>query len=247
MAPAQTSTDPCTPEDAARVLSLHLAAATSDAERRRLRDELVLCTLATADALAHRYRGRGVDVEDLEQVARTALVSAAQRYDPSVGSGFAASAVPWISGELKRYFRDHTWAVRPPRRLQELRLARNGVEADLRHRLQREPTTAEVADALGSTADEVHESRASSAAYRSTSLDLELPGGGTVGDRVRDPSDAPAEVDTHDALARAVAGLSDRDRRLLHLRFDDELTQSEIGLLLGVRSGTTATCPSLRR
>ena len=235
MTPVQmTTTDPHGHEEAARHLSEQLAATSCETERCRLRGELVLCAIDTADAVAHRFRGRGVEVEDLEQVARAALVSASHRYDPEVGSGFLAYAVPSISGELKRYFRDHTWAVRPPRRLQELRLAANATQEDLRHGLRREPTPEELAEALGIPVDEVHEMRASSAAYRSSSLDQPAPGGGTIGDHVGQPGDPATTVDTHLALLAALEDLTDRERLLLHLRFDEELTQREIGLQLGV-------------
>ena len=210
-------------------------AASEDAEEQlRLRGEIVVACIGVADAVAHRFRDRGVDVEDLEQVARTALVSVSSRYDPAVGSGFLAFAVPSIAGELKRYFRDHTWSVRPPRRLQELRLEAGAVQDDLRQELGREPSREELGEALGVTADEVHELRRSSAGYRCTSLDHPALGGGTLGDHLAAPGDSNADVDTHLALVAALADLTERESRLLHLRFVDELTQREIGEHLGV-------------
>ncbi|MFQ6171610.1 sigma-70 family RNA polymerase sigma factor [Oryzobacter sp. R7] len=203
-------------------------------EQLRLRDELVLSCIGVADSIAHRYRDRGVDVDDLEQVARAALVSACSRYDPEVGSGFLAFAVPSIAGELKRYFRDHTWSVRPPRRLQELRLEAGAVQEQLCQELGREPTADELAEALDVTTDQVHELRASSAAYRCSSLDHPATGGGTLGDHVPAEGDHSARVDTHLALAGALADLTERENRLLHLRFVEELTQREIGEHLGV-------------
>lgn len=211
-----------------------LAAADCPEEEVRIRRDLVLSCMGVADAVAHRFRDRGVDVEDLEQVARTALVSASSRYDPAVGSGFLAFAVPSIAGELKRYFRDHTWSVRPPRRLQELRLEAGAVQDELRQDLGREPTAEELAEALGVSTDEVHELRRSSAGYRSASLDHPVVGGGTLGDHLPAAGDPSADVDTHLALVAALGDLTERENRLLHLRFVEELTQREIGEHLGV-------------
>lgn len=199
----------------------------------RLRREAIVLTLDLADSVALRYRGRGIDSEDLLQVGRMALVKAAHGYRQGVGSSFAAYAVPTIAGEIKRHFRDCGWAVRPPRRLQELRALLAAEEDQLRHRLQREPSTHELAAALGLDPAEVREARACAAAYRAVSLDL------PSGDRTRiDVVDVEAdhveELTSRDALAHAITTLSDRERLIVRLRFVEERTQSEIGQTLGV-------------
>ena len=109
-----------------------------------LRRQAVVLTLDLADAVARRFRGRGMDIEDLVQVGRVALLKAAHGYRCGCGSSFAAYAVPTISGEIKRHFRDHGWMVRPPRRMQELRAELVREEDDLRQRLLRDPTEAEL-------------------------------------------------------------------------------------------------------
>lgn len=198
-----------------------------------LRREAIVLTLDLADSVALRYRGRGIDSEDLVQVGRMALVKAAHGYRQGVGSSFAAYAVPTIAGEIKRHFRDCGWAVRPPRRLQELRAQLAAEEDQLRHRLQREPSTHELAAALGLDAADVREARACAAAYRAVSLDL------PAADRTRiDIADVEADhveqLTSRDALAQAVATLTDRERLIIRLRFVEERTQSEIGRTLGV-------------
>lgn len=217
-----------------RDLDARLAAATDDAERRRLRERLVVCAVPVADAVAHRFRERGVDVDDLEQIARAALVSATTRYDPAVGSGFLAFVVPSIVGEVKRYFRDHTWTVRPPRRLQELVLHAAAAEERLGHDLGRVPTIVEIAAALEVTAAQVHDLRRSRAAYRSSSLDdLGAAGDPTplVADHAPDLADT---VTTRLALADALSRLTAREQQILHLRFAEERSQAEIGAVIGV-------------
>ncbi len=202
-------------------------------ERQRLRDEAVVLSLGLADQVAQRYRGRGIDLDDLVQVGRMALVKAAHGYQPGRGAGFAAYAVPTIAGEVKRHFRDFGWAVRPPRRLQEVR-ADLGVQEDLlRHSLLRDPTVAELAVALGLGPDEVARARACSASYRALPLDLPL-GAGPRLEVVAQESSAMDRFLDSEVLAHALGRLSARDRRIVHLRFVEEWTQSQIATELGV-------------
>lgn len=215
------------------VRAVRLATAT-DAERAELLEGMVLAALPLADALARRYHWRGIESDDLQQVARTALCTAASRYQPDAGSGFVAFAAPSISGELKRWFRDHGWAVRPPRRLQELRAVLVSEEEQLRHALLRDPLDSEIDAAMQVSEGEVTEARACAAGYHATSLDG--PPDGCVG-----PTDrslvTPSEcewIEVRDALRRAVDGLTDRQRLVLRLRFVDELTQAQISSRIGV-------------
>jgi RNA polymerase sigma-B factor len=205
-----------------------------DERRTALREQMVLLAVPLADAVAHRYRGRGMETDDLVQVARTALVKAVHRYRPGAGPGFAAYATPTISGEVKRWFRDQGWAVRPPRRIQELRVLLIAEEERLRHQLGRHPLDAELALALGVTRAEVSDARRGSLAYHATSLDDPLAGGTSLADLVLVTECADSTVATRDALRRAIAVLPDRQRLVLRLRFVDELTQGEIGQRVGV-------------
>ncbi len=200
--------------------------------RERLEQEAVLLTMDIADAVASRYRNRGIDAEDLAQVARLALVKAARGYEPGHGRGFPAYAVPTVTGEVKRYFRDRGWAVRPPRRLQELRADLGTEEERLRQSLGREPTDAEVAEPLGVAVDEVRAARACQGAYTAVSLDAPTALAGQIGPRAG--IDPYASLDLRDALARALARLTSRERTIVRLRFVEERTQSEIGRSLGV-------------
>ncbi|KGN42049.1 RNA polymerase sigma factor [Knoellia aerolata DSM 18566] len=197
-------------------------------------ERIVLIALPVADALARRYRFRGIEDDDLEQVARTALVRAATRYRPGQGHGFIAFAAPSITGELKRWFRDHGWAVRPPRRLQELRPLLAGEEEHLRHSLLREPLDSELARALDITEDDVTEARVCAAGYQAASLDAPNAAGTSLADRALVAPSVCEWIETREALRWAVERLDRRQRLVLRLRFVDDLTQAEIGLRIGV-------------
>lgn len=240
MAPTKTEPSHWTPtglrdvDGRIEVLATELASITNADQRAELLDAICRLALPLADGIALRYRGRGIDVDDLKQVARTALVKAVTRYRPGSGRSFAAFASPTISGEIKRWFRDHGWSVRPPRRLQELRVLVSTQGERLRHELGREPTCAELADALAVAPSEVSEARVCSAGYHAVSLDMPTAGGTAVGEHLLAMSAPFAIVDSLDALRRALPLLTDRQRRVLHLRFVEELTQSEIGEEIGV-------------
>ena len=215
-------------------LAIALAGEEHPVRRAELVERLVLLGLPLADAIAWRYAGRGIDTDDLVQVARTALVMAVHRYRPGTGSGFAAFASPTISGELKRFFRDHGWSVRPPRRVQELRSRLWVEEERMRHLLSRNPREDELAAALDVTVHDVAEVRLCSSGYRAASLDAVAPSGGCLADRLLVspcPTDA---LNLLDALGWAVARLSERQQLILRLRFVEELNQADIGDRLGI-------------
>jgi RNA polymerase sigma-B factor len=211
-----------------------LSRCTVRAHRERLRQEVVLAALGLADALAQRYAGRGLDPDDVRQIARLGLIKAVDAFDPRRGYPFGAFAVPSIRGEVKRFFRDSSWAVRPPRRLQEVGALLLECEARLAQELQREPNDEELAAGMGVTSQDVRAARASRAAYTSVSLDAPLPGT----DFVPAPVDAGVEqfeiLHERDALAWAISCLTDRERLIVRLRFDEEFTQEQIGRVLGV-------------
>jgi len=221
-------------DDVVDALAEELAGETDPRRRAELVERIVLQMLPLADGLAMRYSGRGLETDDLLQVARTALVKAVDRYRPGAGPGFAAFAHPTISGELKRWFRDHGWAVRPPRRIQELRAGLVVEEERLRHRLNRDPQDAELADVLGVSVAEVDEARGCSAGYHAVSLDAPTATGTSLADHLLVTSSHSNLIEVRDALRQAVAGLTERQRLVLRLRYVDELTQGEIGEQIGV-------------
>jgi RNA polymerase sigma-B factor len=242
---APVTTEPTPRERTTRLLDDHLdpdveqlvaelAATDDERSRAELREQVVVRALPLADAIALRYRGRGIETDDLLQVARTALVKAVSRYRPGAGHGFAAFASPTISGELKRWFRDQGWAVRPPRRLQELRASLVVEEERMRHVLGRDPHDAELAEVLGTTVAEIEQARSCSAGYHAVSLDTPTASGANLSELLLVSAAPSGAVDTRDALHRSLATLTDRQRRVLRLRYVDELTQAEIGELIGV-------------
>jgi RNA polymerase sigma-B factor len=211
------------------------AAIVDPVTRQGLLEQAVLLNQSVARALAQQYQRRGVEPEDLLQVAMLGLVKAARGYQPGLQKAFVAYAVPTISGEIKRYFRDRGWLIRPPRGLQELNHAVRIAEPDLAQRLQRTPTTAEIAGQLGVGANEVTEAREAGGGYHAFSLDSPL---GESGQQLRDvvaASDNPFDsVDARLTLRPALEGLCPRERDILRLRFVDNLTQENIGQRIGV-------------
>jgi RNA polymerase sigma-B factor len=198
------------------------------------RDALVERFLPLAHHLARRYRG-GVDHEDLVQVASLGLLKAIDRYDPARGTAFSSFAVPTILGELKRYFRDHGWAVRVPRDLQERSLEVSRASEQLSARLGRAPTAAEVAGALGASTEHVLEALVAAGAHYPDRLDAPAdddPEREQRGPSAEDPGFARAEDAA--TLGTLLDRLAPRARETVRLRFEEDLTQTEIGVRLGV-------------
>lgn len=216
------------------------AHATDDeTERRRLLDEVVVANIGVAQAVASRYRSRGVPVDDLEQAALEGLVKAVRRFEPAMGKDLLTYAVPTIRGEVQRYFRDHSWMIRPPRRVQELqwRIARS-IE-DLEQQLGRQPEDDEVQQDLGVSGEDFREAVAGYGCFHPPSLEKPLNDSGLVlGDALAqddaEGSGSQAAVEARSTLAPAMRTLSERDRRVVYLRFFEERSQSEIGRSLGV-------------
>jgi RNA polymerase sigma-B factor len=207
-----------------------------DAERRRLHDQIVLDHLELADQLARQHSGRAHDWSDLRQVGYLGLVKAARRYDPGFGAPFVSFAIPTISGEIKRHLRDNGWVIRPPRQVQELRHALLAVVPALTQRLGRTPSDAELAAHTGHTREEVAEALAAHSSLRPASLDFTVheDEGTSLADTIGDDDPGYARAERTVLLDAARGILSDRDRRILHLRFVDECSQSEIAAELGV-------------
>lgn len=206
--------------------------------RRRLRNELVRAHEGLAGHIAKDYAGRGVEYDDLRQVAMLGLLKSVERYDPERGVPFGPFASRTINGELKRHFRDKTWSVRPPRGMLELRQSMRRTTEELTQKLGRAPTVPELARALDATEDEILESMEAGGAYRADSLDAPTPGDGDerlkLGDRLAgdDPSMGRSELRV--LVAQLMESVPEREATILRLRFVDEMTQSEIAEVVGV-------------
>lgn len=211
-----------------------------EAERQRYLNLAVELNLPIAEALARRYRSRGEDLEDLVQVARLGLIQAAVRFSPDTGN-FAAFAVPTITGEIKRHFRDHFWTVpRPPRRLQELHHDVAAAWSDLAQEFGRTPTAAEIADRLGADLDQVREAMTTSP-FNAASLDAPTQTARPASEWIGSPDpgfeaveDALEHAQVGERLQSAIADLSDDDRLILQMRFGENCRQSDIAAVLGI-------------
>ena len=205
---------------------------------RTARDALVERFLPLATQLARRYHRGNEPLDDLVQVASVGLLKAIDRFDPARGTAFSSFAVPTIAGELKRHYRDKGWAVRVPRDLQELALRVDRATDPLFHKLGRAPTASEIADEVGVTIEQVLEAHEAAAAHRADSLDRPVSDADQDATRVGDTlgGDEPGYRQAEDsATVESMASvLSDREREILRLRFEEDLTQSEIGDRVGL-------------
>jgi RNA polymerase sigma-B factor len=202
------------------------------------RELLVERFLPLARQLARRYERPEEPFDDLFQVACLGLVKAIDRFDLSRGVAFSSFAVPTILGEIKRYFRDRTWAVRVPRDLQELSLRVDRKVTEMATDLRRQPTVAEIAAAVGIEQEDVLEALEASGAYRAASLSLPRGGddeqGETLGDTIGIAEDGFTRAEERATIARLMQAVSPRERDVLRLRFEQDLTQAEIGEVIGV-------------
>jgi RNA polymerase sigma-B factor len=200
-----------------------------------VRERLIEGHLGLVEYLARRFAGRGEPLDDLIQVATIGLVKAVDRFDPDREVEFSTYATPTIVGELKRHFRDKGWAVRVPRRLQELSLRLGSVIGKLSQELQRSPTVAEIAKAAGTTEDEVLEGLDSAHAYRLISLDAPTGEEGlSYHEQIGNDDTSLESLEDWVSVGPLVQQLPPRERRMLYLRFFKGLTQSEIAEQLGI-------------
>ena len=201
-----------------------------------LRDELVAAHMGLAEYLARRFANRGEPLDDLVQVASLGLIKAVDRFDPERGVEFSTYATHTIVGELKRHFRDKGWSVRAPRRMQELYLRLGKVVAILGQELGRSPTIPELAAEVKVSEEEVLEALEAGQAYRSTSLDAPTGNeeGETLATRIGGEDPSLEDAESRATLSPLLAQLQPRERLILHLRFFDGLTQSEIATRLGI-------------
>jgi RNA polymerase sigma-B factor len=203
------------------------------------RDTIVERFLPLARQLAARYQRPEEPFDDVYQVACFGLVKAVDRFDVERGVAFSSYAVPTIMGEIKRHFRDRTWAVRVPRDLQELALRVDRVVAELTRELGRAPTVEEVGHAVDAEADDVLEAMQASSAYRATSLETPRAGGDnepgdTLGDSVGRVDDGFNRAEQRAVLHALMRSLTPREREVVRLRFEEDLTQAAIGERIGV-------------
>ena len=205
---------------------------------RRARDQLITMYLPLVRSLARRYSSRGEHFDDLVQVGSIGLIKAIDRFDLSRGVELTTYATPNIIGEIKRYFRDKGWSVRVPRGLQELNIRLNKVIDELVPKLQRSPTINEIAEAAGATPEEVLEALETSQAYNSVSLQASPNGEGDdesgLIDYMGTEEEAYDTMEDRTMLAPGFAKLDARERYILHLRFFEGLTQSQIAARVGI-------------
>ncbi|GGS41955.1 RNA polymerase sigma factor SigF [Streptomyces griseoviridis] len=215
-----------------------LAALPAGPRRDALRDRIVEAWLPMAERLAGRFRSRGESYEDLRQVAALGLVKAVDRYDPGRGHAFESYAVPTVTGEIKRHFRDHLWTLHVPRRVQDLRNRVRQAGQELSQTLPgRAPGVAEIAARTGLGEEDVREGQAALESFSALSLDAELQGGDddySLGDALGGPDPALDTVVDREAVRGSLAALPERERAILYMRFFDDMTQSGIAERLGI-------------
>ncbi|MEV6649415.1 RNA polymerase sigma factor SigF [Streptomyces sp. NPDC051219] len=202
-----------------------------------VRNTLVELNLALVKFAASRFRSRSEPMEDIIQVGTIGLIKAIDRFELRRGVEFPTFAMPTIVGEIKRFFRDTSWSVRVPRRLQELRLDLAKAGDELAQQFDRAPTAGELAERLGISKEEVAEGMAASNAYTASSLDAqpeEDDSEGALADRIGYEDHGLEGIEYVESLKPLIAGLSPRDRQILSLRFVANMTQSEIGEELGI-------------
>ncbi|MFE2423909.1 RNA polymerase sigma factor SigF [Streptomyces hokutonensis] len=208
-------------------------------EYQYARNTLIEMNITLVRYAAARFRSRSQDeMEDIVQVGTIGLIKAIDRFELTREVEFTSFAIPYITGEIKRFFRDTSWAVHVPRRLQEARVQLAKATEELRSRLGRTPTVKELSQLMCLSEEEVNEARLASNGYNSASLDAAIgssdDGEAALADFIGLDDGALELVEDFNALAPLIAELDDRERRIIHMRFVDELTQAQIGEHLGV-------------
>lgn len=208
----------------------------SEPQRARIRDLLVTGHLPVAEHIARKFRNRGQPEEDLQQVARIGLINAVDRFDPSRGTDFLSFAVPTITGEVRRYFRDATWAVRVPRRLKELHAAISTASARLAQELGRSPRPKEIAVELNMPVEEVYEGLQVGFAYNTDSLDsgTDDEGHSPAEHRLGTLDNALDLIEDREALIPALRKLPEREASIVVMRFFGNMTQTQIAEQIGI-------------
>jgi len=225
-----------TQETRARSAELFVVLDSADENvRRQARDGLIALHTPLVEHLARRFQHRGEPYEDLVQVGLIALIKAIDRFEPERELEFSTYATPTVVGELKRHLRDKGWAIRVPRRLQELRLRITQESADLTQQLGRSPTASELATRLGCTVEEIVEGLESGNAWATVSLDATADEDGTdLAATMGEDDEGLSLIDVRESLRPLLAELDDRERRILLLRYFRNLTQTQIAAEIGV-------------
>ena len=221
----------------AELFAAHRASDATEAEQYAAREGLVHLHLPLVEHCARRFRNRGEPFEDLVQVGTIGLLKSIDRFDTERGVEFSTYATPTIIGEIKRYFRDKGWAIRVPRRLQELRMQIGATSAELTQSLGRSPTPRELADAIGCTLEEIVEGLESSNAYATLSLDASddaEDGAATMLDAIGMEDEGLEHVEIRESIKPLLEQLPAREKKILLLRFFKNMTQSQIAEEIGV-------------
>ena len=203
-------------------------------EHEALRAALIERHLPLVTFMARKFADRGEPLDDLIQVGTIGLIKAIDRFELSKGFEFSTFATPTIVGEIKRHFRDKTWAVRVPRRLQELGASVTKATTELTQKLDRSPTPKEIAKHLGITVDDVAEALESNAAYSTVSLDVTSETSTSIGETFGALDEALEGVEYRESLKPLLSQLDDREKRILQMRFFENLSQSQIATELGI-------------
>lgn len=206
-----------------------------DPRRARIRDEIVTMHLPLVSHMARRFADRGEPLEDLTQVGTIGLIKAVDRFDIDRGVEFSTFATPTIVGEMKRHFRDYSWSVRVPRKLQEMQGALTAGSAELSQKLGRAPTVSELAQHLGLSEDDVLDGLESAQAFNAASLDTPVDEDGpSMQGQFGVEDEALEAVEYRESLKPLLAALSERDRQVIMLRFFANKSQTEIATELGI-------------
>ncbi|MET9215731.1 MULTISPECIES: RNA polymerase sigma factor SigF [unclassified Nocardia] len=224
-------------DDVSALFERLAATAPGSVEHAVARDALINRCIPLADHIARKFSGRGEPFDDLSQVARVGLVHAVDRFDLSRGSNFLSFAVPTIMGEVRRYFRDNTWAMRVPRRVKETHLRIGAAVDQLSQRLGRSPTAKEIAAELDVDPDEVTQAVIAGNAYQPTSIDAASVGrdsDASLLDTLGEEESQFDRVEEYIAVRPLLAGLPERERRILTMRFFESMTQTQIAAQLGI-------------
>ncbi|MBF6171910.1 SigB/SigF/SigG family RNA polymerase sigma factor [Nocardia blacklockiae] len=206
-------------------------------EYRRLREDIIVRCLPLAEHIARKFSGRGLDYDDLLQVARMGLIAAVNRFDPERGATFLGFAVPTVMGEVRRHFRDQGWALRVPRALKELRQRIAAITPELAQRLDRMPTAGDLAEALEVDREDITQALVAADCYRTESLDTPVEAGEghtPLADLLGDTKPCYGLLENAITVRPLIAALPERDRQILVERFFAGRSQAEIGKQFGV-------------
>jgi RNA polymerase sigma-B factor len=237
VAPAMIETRPRNDEYAplAPLFERFVALPVDAPERAALRDELVTAYLPVVRNIARRFSGRGEPVDDLEQAGTIGLLGAVDRFDPARGVDFLSFAIPTITGEIRRHFRDRSWAMHVPRRLKDMQASIRAAAGELLGELGRSPRPSDIARRLGLPVEAVLEALEAGQTYRNASLDEVVSDDGLpLVERLGAVDSALERVEYHEALVPLLRELPERERTILMLRFFKNMTQSQIAVRVGI-------------